>query len=631
MAENRVEIIIDAQNRAATALQEAQRMLQNLSGTVVQAGNVQKGLDSIVGQLTSSLSAQSGMVGRVVQAFGLMATPVGLAALAIGSFATAAIVASHAMGEFQQRQDAIVDQLGTSQRELGGYQQAASNVGKAFESIQPSLFQFSRRLGEAQSGNKALAESFKALGVDIFDAGGKARDFDDVLSDVSSALDKTGSVAERNRLLVDLFGRGGISILSFLRQNFKETADEAERSGRTLTESQQKTARDANVAWEQLKSSLTGLKNQFLITLAPVGTAIAQFSLKAVEDFKKMKSSIDEVNEGLKVLHGLGKPVVEIGPITTQGIKTTPTKPGTPEYEGTLSSTAPVFGPQLDESYKKVLDANDAFNQMVRDKAAAREAAEDEYTKMLRAGPRQIQAAGIGQPKTISGTTIKGLAQPDRVLEDYNEQLKANAEIAKLAKDSELGLGKAVEETTAKTKTGTSSWNTLAQNIESGFSRALASSILFGDSLSNIFDQIISEILAKFIESSIVAPILGAIGLHAGGTPVGGATYAQSGVTYMSGTRGRDTIHSIVGAGETTISHETTDKLNRFLDVYPAVMSSKSNQNEASQINVYIPPGAVVVGSGALLDEKKLADIVTDRLASKVENSLRTGRVRFRT
>lgn len=266
---------------------EANRRLQESLKASVNGTNelngAQANLKEAVQAGARELATQAGAAGRLAGSLGgtalAIGAVVGTAITIVGAFAGA----SKAIGDFQERQDILADQLDLTQREVGALTLGAANVGRSFEAIQPSLFLFTRRLGEAREGSEEALRSFKALGID---AQRDLRGTGAILGEVARGLDTVGDKAVRNRLLVELFGRGGSVVLPVLRQDLGALADEAERSGITLSESAQRTAREADVAWDQLGAAVRGLRNNILVSMAPIGTEIAKIMGSIVNSIK---------------------------------------------------------------------------------------------------------------------------------------------------------------------------------------------------------------------------------------------------------------------------------------------------------------------------------------------------------
>ena len=111
---------------------------------------------------------------------------------------------------------------------------------------------------------KATADAFKTLGIDVFDAGGAIRPTNDLLFEAADRLTKLRDPALRDKLAMDLFGRGWRDLLPVLRDGslglaHSEAAFRALGVGATAMEVQMSEA--FNSAYNTMKVALAGMKN----------------------------------------------------------------------------------------------------------------------------------------------------------------------------------------------------------------------------------------------------------------------------------------------------------------------------------------------------------------------------------
>lgn len=101
---------------------------------------------------------------------------------------------------------------------------AGEAAGASIGDVDGSLQRFSRRLGAAARGNKAMASAFASVGLSLRDSTGKLRSMDEVLMDFSDRLAAMPSDAHRATAAQALMGRSGIALATALKGGSVEVA-----------------------------------------------------------------------------------------------------------------------------------------------------------------------------------------------------------------------------------------------------------------------------------------------------------------------------------------------------------------------------------------------------------------------
>lgn len=144
---------------------------------------------------------------------------------------SAAVAAAGAAGLFALSKSAIAfaDDIAKTARTLGisaealqEWRFAAGRAGVETATLDRSLTFFTRTLGQAQRGMKTQADLFASLGVNVRDARGELRTAEAVLDDVVSGLGRMENQAQANSIAMELFGRGGARMATFLQQGSDE-------------------------------------------------------------------------------------------------------------------------------------------------------------------------------------------------------------------------------------------------------------------------------------------------------------------------------------------------------------------------------------------------------------------------
>lgn len=122
-----------------------------------------------------------------------------------------------AMGKVSEQQINAAERIGVS---VGQYQQfsaAAQIAGVNIGALEGGM----RKLSEALAGNAEDGEKgkriLKQLGVNAFDAYGQLRPMASVITEIGAAIAKLPNIAEQQRAITALFGRGGAELLPLFK------------------------------------------------------------------------------------------------------------------------------------------------------------------------------------------------------------------------------------------------------------------------------------------------------------------------------------------------------------------------------------------------------------------------------
>ena len=249
--------------------------------------DVDKGIDKSVDKsdkLTDSLkdvevqskSTSATLVGFAARALGALA-----GALAIGNSVSAAIERAGEIKGLAQTSDA----LGVAIGDLDAFGKAAEQAGGDAQGARDSLTDMAEKIGEAFSDTESgAAKAFKALGISVKDADGKAKDSISGFLDLAQAvegLDKSTAVFKIKELGITdnksvemiLKGRKELErMLAVQKEQGVVTKEMAERAGK-LTDT-----------LAALKGSVSSASNGFLDSMIPALTKVFEW-LKIVVDW----------------------------------------------------------------------------------------------------------------------------------------------------------------------------------------------------------------------------------------------------------------------------------------------------------------------------------------------------------
>lgn len=110
----------------------------------------------------------------------------------------------------------LADRTGIATDKLEQFAYMAKLAGSSSETFVKSMGVLEKNMGEAANGSAAQAEMFAKLGISLRGANGKLKTTDEILPDISRALEKLPSHAQKTAYAMELFGKSGAEMLNFL-------------------------------------------------------------------------------------------------------------------------------------------------------------------------------------------------------------------------------------------------------------------------------------------------------------------------------------------------------------------------------------------------------------------------------
>ena len=203
---------------------------------------VKLGLDSV--EFTSGMAKAEYMAGAFIKqmgaAFGGMAQKLGIALSVAGvvAYTKHLVDAADEMYHLSLRTQMTVE-------DLGGLGLAAEKSGSSLEAIAFVIGRLNVKIGQAQDGTGEAAKSFKAMGIDLFDANHKAKDAVQVFAEMADKFKSYAEGGAKAALAQGLIGRSYQNLLPLFQMGsagIKENIEYYKRFGGTTTE----TAKAAN-------------------------------------------------------------------------------------------------------------------------------------------------------------------------------------------------------------------------------------------------------------------------------------------------------------------------------------------------------------------------------------------------
>lgn len=590
---------LTAQKAASERLRDAHRALKEAHDGSRMAAQTMG--DAMRGA-TQQLSAMAGPLGQAASLLSGYSGAAGLAVAAIGAFGAAAWKASSQLGDWLDKVEMAKDATGLTEREIGALELAASRAGTSFDALIPVLTRFSGVLADAQIEGGEKAKAFEKLGVAVGKAGVDAKPAGEVLKEVVARLDAMGSSAEAASLKQELFSARGTKMFSTLKQMNAEMEVAADRLGFTLNPALRQMAADADAADDALKEIGQTFKKGWLSSMGDFGSALkvwwaAQLSGTIFYDYgleagKSYKKGFLTGNAERDVRDWAARSGVRSRP----GMSMAGDERGEPPiYPGKVSGGAT-------ESWRSEL-----------------------WLLMSR----------LSEGATYGSRMALRTLDPNSMTNDMGTFSKSAYEMSDAMRDAASEMDKLADSIAEGAGESSKSAHTMATTVSASFMSTLMAARNFGLGFTNIFQMIFSEII-DFAKSKLgnkgggfwgtaldfVGMMLPFLSFQKGGT----LAAAQTGFTIGSGVVGRDTVPLLAARGEMVVSHADTTRLRNFLDRIDRMGTGPSSSGSGGTV-VHIAEGAIRVDAG-IYDERKLRDLVTERLAGAITDAVRRGRVR---
>lgn len=242
-----VNIRIDADGRRAK--QELKAVSREVKGLGLASKFAEGGtarLGVAMGVVAGAAAAQLAIVVRLTTAYGSML---------------------HETATLGDQTAKMARNVGVSAEALQTLQFAAGRSGVEMTALNNGLKRLSRNMLDSVSGNKRMADTFEAIGVNVRDADGNLRDVEDVFRDLADVSAKLGESAEGTGLRMLLLGRAGAELGNLMAGGSAGVDEMSDRlddlrgrmSGELLqaSEAYQDALLDLGVAFQGLKNAAT--------------------------------------------------------------------------------------------------------------------------------------------------------------------------------------------------------------------------------------------------------------------------------------------------------------------------------------------------------------------------------------
>lgn len=207
------------------------------------------------------IEQQSAAVSRAMSGIGA-----GLSVVGFAAFAKSGIDAADSLNDMSQR-------LGVTVKDLASFKLAAEQSGTSLDSVGVGIARLTKSIGEAEAGNKGMAQALLDLGI-------TARDPKEAFFQLADAVQRIQDPATRSALLSQVLGKSYGELVPLLSQGGEELRRSAQAS-ESFADAMARLAPDADAFNDQLatlKNNAAAAAAQGLIPLVQaINTTIERF------------------------------------------------------------------------------------------------------------------------------------------------------------------------------------------------------------------------------------------------------------------------------------------------------------------------------------------------------------------
>ena len=468
---------------------------------------------------------------------------------------TAAAAAFVALGKkaFDALDDVgkTADRTGIAAEKIQALRLAAVESGASVEDLNKGLEKFAKNIGDVVvKGTGEATYALDRMGIQLRNNSGHLKTNDQLLKEVVEGIGKLGQESERASILQSMFGRAGIK----MNQVFGEGAEafdawiqKAEEMGFVVSGKTIKAVESFNDRFSELQFIASGLVNQTFAALSPMlDTLITNFRDWIIE-INKTKGGLADLGKAIagELVEGLATVIETFGSVIKWFKETS------------------LWITHISDSIKALGNLNPL--EIFKDFQRINQEYQDGLKKLTDydAGTKSLADAlrALFKNSTDAKGGIDGVGDST---DNLTDNLSTAAEsLTRFGNGFDLVFNNGKEQFEDMEKLGTKVANTLETGLTDAFMNLQAGAESLKDVMDNILKQIMAELIRVFIVQRAVGAVKTFFGFpgKASGGPVTG------GRTYMVGERGPELFtppgngnivpnHQLaaVGGGETNIN-----------------------------------------------------------------------------
>ena len=402
---------------------------------------------------------------------------------------------------FANRVGDLSVRLGETTEFLSEMSFVADRAGVKFEQMAVGIQRANRRIAEARAGIGETGKVLDELGLQIENADGSARNFEEILPDLADAINGLSSEQDKLRIAFKLFDTEGVSFLQFLKLGNTEIEalrGKAKELGLSLDRDTVKKAAEAGDAITNLNAAMKGFGTELAISVVPAITKVANaltVIISAKEDLGKVPTE-DLIVKDVGKLRTVKDIFGEIGIIINSLNSEVEVSGGRFSALASFMSAVAKAQMEMNKAREEPKEEEDPAKfaerialigkqnmEAIKARIAARKEESSIFKNQLAARGRALKAEeDLGQLIAESGLRAK------EELDEVTERLRIIREEEKLLADTTLLWNENLRFT-----------RDLTLGIAEGISNAVVNAENLGDALDRVLRQLASRALTGLI------------------------------------------------------------------------------------------------------------------------------------
>jgi hypothetical protein len=211
------------------------------------------------------------------------------------------------------------DAIGLTTDALQELRVIAEEAGVAQESLDNSLMQFSKRLGEARQGTGAAKNALEELNLTAAEL--SRMPLDQALQTVADRMTEVESATARSALATQLFGRQGVGMLNMLRlgaDGMEAARENARALGIVIDEDLIRNAEAAENQLGLMARVINANLSQALINLAPLLVGAAEQLATITRSINQFYGAVDEAEQRSRKVNALGQELSQLNAVIAE-------------------------------------------------------------------------------------------------------------------------------------------------------------------------------------------------------------------------------------------------------------------------------------------------------------------------
>jgi phage-related protein len=238
----------------------------------------------------------------------------------LAAIGTAAFAASVRVGNFSDQILDLEQQTGLTTDAIQKYRAVTIQAGIATDTVATASQNLQRRLASGEEGSKDLTDGLAKLGITARDTAGNLKPIDTIVEQSISRLADFTDITERNQLALKIFGRSAADLAPLLAlgsDGIEQAKNRAVELGLVLSKDALEGANEFRIAFDFLKSSISGITNEIGLAFLPVAQKLVSIlQEKIVPVVRSITGFFNGLSDNTKiVISVIGALVAGIGPL----------------------------------------------------------------------------------------------------------------------------------------------------------------------------------------------------------------------------------------------------------------------------------------------------------------------------